>query len=375
MKFAKHIIALLFAAALLAGSVTFIVLPKKEFSENENRNLAEFPEISFDAIESGDFTSELEVYLRDHFPLRDSFMKLKTSFQFALGYKKIDSVHIGKERLFQDVALPDASGLIKSSNSLISSLENKDIKTSVILLPTASEIYKDELPSYTKCFDENKVINDILSEIECDISINPTDMLKQKSRDTNIFYHSDHHWTTTAAFYVYELFSAKAENDFSPIEEYEKEVISNEFFGSLYSTVPDDSKIDEVHTLSHPDISFKAYYTKSIMTEPSEYEYFASEFLDKKDKYCYFGGGNFPLVILENEKATADCEIAVIKDSYANAFVPFLAENYSKIYVIDPRYFVGNMTVSEYINSHEKISDVLILYGLNSINDGVTYFS
>ncbi len=384
MKITKYIIAFLFALTLFAGTVAFFLIPKKDFSENENRMLAKFPDFEFKSLENGDFTKGLENYFKDHFPCRDGFMKIKTSFQLASGYKKIEDVHIGKNRLFQDVQVPDPAIFINSSNTLFSSLDNKDITTSVILLPSAMEIYKDELPPFTSTFDQNETIDSILSSINCDVRINPTELLNEKSKNENVFYTTDHHWTTTAAFYTYEaLMQEISEAAVYPLSDYEKDVISSSFRGSLHNTVLDDSRYDEVCTLSHPDVSFTASYLKSLpfdVSEPFElisYQYFSKEALDKKDAYSYFGGGNFALVVLENTGAKTDNEVLVVKDSFANCFVPFLAENYKRIHIIDPRNWVGGISVSEYVNKDENknISDVLILYGINSLNSGVTSFS
>ncbi len=374
MKITKSIIAILFAAALLLGMGMFIFSEKKAFSENENKNLAQFPKLSFRSVESGDFTAELEEYMKDHFPARDSLMKIKTSAQLLAGYKKIGDIHIGKQRLFQQVDLPDSSSFVASAGKLFSALENKSIVKSVILLPSACEIYKEELPSFTKTIDEKAEIDSILSKISCDNAINPTDMLMAKKQENNLFYLTDHHWTTYGAFYTYELFCKALGKSSLTLDKYEPVTLSRAFKGTLYSKVLDDSRADTVIKLENESIFFDAYMTKNATKAPEPFEYFATEFLEKKDKYAYFGGGNFPLVVLESKNAQTENEIVVVKDSFANAFVPFLAENYSRIHIIDPRYFKGK-SVSAYINENPGVTDVLVLYGINSLNDGVTNFS
>ncbi len=374
MKITKSIIAILFAAALLLGMVMFVFSEKKTFSENENKNLAQFPNFSVKALESGEFTQELEEYMKDHFPLRDSLMKLKTGAQLAAGYKKIGDVHIGKDRLFQNVDIPESSSFVASSNKLFSSLENENIATSVILLPSASEIYKEELPSFTETIDEKSVIDEILSGIDCDNAINSTDMMLEKKNENNLFYLTDHHWTTYAAFYTYELFCKKTNATAQPLENYEIQTLSDSFKGTLYSTVLDDSRADTVVKFENENIEFDAFMTKNVTKAPEPFEFFAKEFLEMKDKYAYFGGGNYPLIVFESRNAKTENEIVVVKDSFANAFVPFLAENYRRVHIIDPRYFKGK-TVSSYINENKNVTDVLVLYGINSLNDGVTNFS
>ena len=353
---------------------TFIFSEKKSFSENENKNLASFPKFSIKTLENGDFTSGLEEYMKDHFPARDMLMKLKTKAQLFAGYKKISDVHIGKDRLFQNVAEPDFSSFVTSSNKLFDSIENKDIKTSVMLLPSASEIYKEELPSYTDSIDENALIGNILSQINCDLPINPTEMMVVKKAENNLFYKTDHHWTTYGAFYAYELFAKSLSCDTHPISDYDIVTISEDFKGTLYSKVLDDSRFDSVARFDADFVLFDAFMTRNVTKDPEPFEFYAEEFLCKKDKYAYFGGGNFPLVVLSSASCKNGNEIVVVKDSFANAFAPFLTENFEKVHIVDPRYFKGK-TISAYINEKEKVTSVLVLYGINSLNDGVTSFS
>ena len=122
LKITKSIIAIIFAVSVVLGMFVFVFSEKKTFSENENKNLAKFPEFTLKSLESGDFTADLEEYMKDHFPLRDRLMKLKTKAQLAAGYKRIGDVHIGKDRLFQQVDKPDASSFVASSNKLFSAI-------------------------------------------------------------------------------------------------------------------------------------------------------------------------------------------------------------------------------------------------------------
>ena len=136
----------------------------------------------------------------------------------------------------------------------------------------------------------------------------------------------------------------------------------------------DDSRADTVIKLENDNIEFESYMTKNVTKEPEPFDFYADDFLEMKDKYAYFGGGNYPLVVLESKNSEACGEIVVIKDSFANAFVSFLTENYSRVHIIEPRYFKGK-TVSAYINENKNVTDVLVLYGINSLNEGVTNFS
>jgi hypothetical protein len=55
--------------------------------------------------------------------------------------------------------------------------------------------------------------------------------------------------------------------------------------------------------------------------------------------------------------------LLVIKDSYANAFIPFLAPFYSEITVIDPRYYYDSIDA---LIADAQITDVLYLFNANT---------
>ena len=94
------------------------------------------------------------------------------------------------------------------------------------------------------------------------------------------------------------------------------------------------------------------------------------EMLQKKDKYAYFLSGNYGQVHIQNQKAASKAKgknILIIKDSFANSFVPFVTQDYENIYMVDLRYYNGDM--KSYLQEH-NITDVLVLYNIsNFISD------
>lgn len=374
MKQTKYVISVIVSAVIFLVMLFFVFGEKKEFSENENRALAEAPEFSVSSVADGSFMNDTEEYLKDHFPARDMLMKLKTRVQLAAGYRKISDVYIGKERLFQNVEQPDTARLTVSANRLFCAIDEENIRTSVLIVPTASEVYSNELPPNASAVvtDQKTLIDKMLSEIECDIAKNAAYVLENHLNDgENLFYYTDHHWTTYAALLSYNDFAQSSGLTALPPEEYEdyKTKICDNFRGTLYSKVPDDTLIDEVYRSDYPRMNFTCKSTASVIRgELLETEYYAAEWLDKKDKYAYFGNANPPLTVLENKDSVSESEIVLIKDSFANCFAPFLTVDYRRVHIIDPRYFKG-MKISNYIKKNENVTDVLILYGINSLND------
>ena len=99
---------------------------------------------------------------------------------------------------------------------------------------------------------------------------------------------------------------------------------------------------------------------------------YEESYLSKKDKYSYFLDNNHYFIEITNNEISTNEELLVIKDSYANAFIPFLVGNYKKIYVIDPRYY--KKSISEYIQQ-KKIKNVLFLYNIKTIDNDLGIIS
>lgn len=364
MKLTKYIVSVFLCVTLLSGLILFFISDKKEFSENENRMLEKFPEFSFDALQSGKYLLRLEDYMKDHLPARDALMKIKTQSQIIAGFKKINGVFIGDGRLIQKIDMPDSSIFIECTNNLFSKI-NEDITTAVILVPTASEIYKEDLPDFAQCIDEKEAIDGIMSGINCDIKPDLITAFNNAKSGGNLFYKTDHHWTTYGGMTAYSLFlesvGKTAEDNVFDIT-----TVSESFKGTLYSKVLDDSLND---TISRYDVSEVSFRCKSGNSpeDLKESDYFAPEYLSKKDKYAYFGNGNQPLIVLENENCKNNEEIVIVKDSFANCIAPLFTADYKKVHIIDTRY-MKKPKVSEYVNSIPEVSCVLVLYGLDSLN-------
>ena len=87
---------------------------------------------------------------------------------------------------------------------------------------------------------------------------------------------------------------------------------------------------------------------------------YQDEFLEKKDKYSYFLGGNHPQVEINTSTKNGKV-LLLIKDSYAHCFVPFLAAHYETILMLDPRYLVTDVAA---LAQEKGVTDLLVLYNL-----------
>lgn len=359
----RKIISVIISAIIVVFTILFIFSAKQVFSENENRYLAKFPEFNFSSLRSGEFTEKLSTYLSDHFPFRDMFMGIKTSTFKLLGNTEINGVYLGRdEYLLERYDKP------KNQDKIISTInkfaeKNQNANISFMLVPTSVEIYKDKLPSFAINYSEKEVIdyyyNNIIDNVKCINLLNPFTSLKHY---IDIYYRLDHHWTTFGAYIAYYEYCVS--NNIKPLRNIEYEQISDRFNGTLYSKTND-------YTLT-PDSIYKIkdlsddYTVKYVATNKVKNTMYEEKYLEEKDKYSYFLNNNQPIIEITNNDIDSKESLLVIKDSYANAFIPFLIGNYKKIYVIDPRYYTASIT--EYINKNE-IENILILYNIMTIDN------
>lgn len=395
----------LFLAVLCVGT---IVTPEVSFSENENRYLQEKPKLSADAVLSGRFETQAENYLNDQIIGRNFWVKTMAAVESAVGIHDINGVYLSKDKTRAVKRITESEfdwerydKNLRQVRNLKESCEKAGIAVRAMLVPTAAYIYEDALPKNAMTFDENKAFDDaedmlgdslidlrgLLGAAEAqggaslgDVSSITAAALDMKSAglgaDQGVFFRTDHHWSGYGAYLGYVGFlkahgstdAAKEKDEASSslrteIPSYEDlgmTMLSDEFYGTLYSKVLLDSlQADAVET---PAAALDADCKVTIEGKTYDSVYF-KEFLDKKDKYAVYFGGNYDKVDVEMKDTEAGKKgsILIIKDSFANSFVPFLMNDYSKISMIDTRYYRGDV---------EKLAgeydEVLVLYGIDN---------
>jgi len=357
----KKIIAVVISVMIMALSLFFMFSSPKNYSENENRYLSKFPKFNFDDLIDGKFMTNLENYFKDQFPLRDKFMGVKTTFDKLTLKTKINGVYLGKDNY-----LIEEFNKSKNEEKIIDVLNkfyenNNYINLNLMLVPTSTEINKDKLPSFVDNTGQLDMIDNIYSKINFN-TIDVYDTLMKNNKKYQMFYYLDHHWTTYGAYFAYKEYAKS--NDIEPLEitDFDIELVTNDFNGTLYSKSNDYSRESDSIYLFNRNNKLEVNYVYSEKVTDTLYE---KDYLNKKDKYSLFLDNNHPLIIITNNDIISDKEIIVLKDSYANSLIPFLVEHFKKVHVIDPRYY--NLSISSYLKENPNIKDGLILYNANTI--------
>lgn len=380
MKKVRIIITIVFIGFFVLISGVSLIIKDREFSPNENRYLAEVPELSWDNIMSGKFQDGLEDYLRDQVCFRDGWITVKTGIQKACGDTDIGGAYVGKDGYdFEKITPEDVDE--KQVNRNIKAVEDFFMtasetidkqKLSFLLVPTSGLVMQEKLPKNARLFDQAKYIDQVQKAMKDYNFVDVRDTLMDHN-DEYIYYKTDHHWTSAGACLAYDAWSERTGGEVEKEDGLAKNVVSDKFRGSLYSKILDaDSAYDEIWTYGlQKDEAFGSKDCTVTIDEKQQLDsIYDDEKLQEKDKYAYFLGGNYGQVHIQNQKAASKAKgknILIIKDSFANSFVPFVTQDCENIYMVDLRYYNGDMKA--YLQEHE-ITDVLVLYNVsNFISD------
>jgi len=356
-------ITVLFCLFIFGFGIAQFIVPDREFSEQENRFLAGFKAPTWATLQSGKFMEDFEDYITDQFPLRDGWIKLKARCEKTMGKQENNGVYLGtdKNTLFAQYTRPTLEELAKRI-SYVNKLAGKvDVPVYFALIPDKSFVWADRLPTNAPLVDDGSVIKDAAGLVSDDV--NWIDLSGALSGD-DVFYRTDHHWTTFGAYQGY-LALMTAINGSATVLDYDPTLVSDSFFGTTYSSsgagwvTP-----DEMHTIVPEGLLNVTRYPEGKPVPGSLYDLSK---LEVKDKYSMFLGGNQPLCIIENENSDGG-KLLVIRDSYCDSLAPFLGLDYSEVHLWDLRY--NRTSLKNYI-AQNGIDQVLVLYSnSNFATDG-----
>ena len=354
-------IALFFGMIIILAAAT-LIMPKADFSELENRYLAEKPSLGARQWFSGEYSADLGDYLREHFVLRSGWISLRTSLERLGGHDEVNGVYFSDGRFFEAGEPADYSRADRSVEAINAFAEGLDGKLSIMIVPTSPQIYIDRLPAYSPDPGQRRLINYVYSSLSEDIRTGDVYDRLYRAREDYIYYRTDHHWTTAGAYIAYCEFARAIGYDPVALDRIDIEHARHDFLGSLYSKVISSEAEPDTVDIYTSD-GAKVLSVRKVAADGSVTErdsvYFR-EYLDKKDKYLTFLGENVPLVEIESNAGGGS--LLIIKDSYANCFAPFLTKHFSKVTLVDLRYM---MKLSDYVDVSEY-DRVLILYNAST---------
>lgn len=354
-------LAIFFFVIIIIADVALIINHEKVFSETENRMLEQSPKITGTKLVSGKFMSQFEDFVSDQFFLRDNWIQTNLKTDIALGKKESNGVYLGKDGyLFEKTAEPDP-GKIETTVNAINDLadKNPELNHYMAIVPNATEIHPAKIPAGAPVRKQAEDIETTKKLLSNNVTfIDLIDVLKSH-QDEQLYYKSDHHWTSLGAKYAFEEIASSMRLD-GVTGEYDVKTVTENFSGTMASASGSFNTTDKIDIYIPGNI--KEYYVE-YDGDPAKYAtIYKSEALEHKDKYEVFFGGNYPKIKITTVNDNGR-NLLLLKDSYANCFVQFLLPYYDSIVVVDPRYYSED--ISKDIGSSD-ITDVLILYNENT---------
>lgn len=341
-----------------------LIVSDKEMSEEENRMLAGSPRLSWSSLVSGDFMTKYETYLADQFAGRNFWRSIKVSLSGLGGSRQEEDILIGKDDyLMEEIVSPDQDTLMENLEAIRQfAKRSRDIQTYMLLVPNAANIMRDRLPAFATVSDQSRMFAQVKRELGEDVEwLDAAEALKKHAGE-QIYYKTDHHWTSLGAFYTFSQVAEQMQIKTDVSSGFVSYPISTTFNGMLaaksgcrmdvrediYMYVPRDTDNDVV-----------VNYVDEQRKTASLYD---SSKLKTRDQYAVFLGENTSVVDIKTVSESKR-RLLLIKDSYANSFVPFLTPYFREIVLVDPRYYSG--TIEDIMDTY-RISDVLYLYSGNT---------
>lgn len=363
-KVQEKLVGIIFILTLFLFLIINVIVPDREKSVQENRMLATKPKFRLSSLISGDYDEKFEAYMDDQFVGRDMWRKLKVTVDRIGGSRLENGVYIGTNgQLLEQIEVADKNHLAANIKAIKSFSESQSkIPVRMMLVPDAANVLNHSLPSLAKPEDQTQMFSMVRKDLGDSVEWIDVSTELNKHKTEKIYYKTDHHWTTLGAFYAFQAAAPSLGIDGDLSGKYVSYTVSDSFNGMLASksgvNLGEKEQID-IYVPTEEDTDLIVDYVDEGKRSTSLYD---SSKLKEKDQYTVFLGGNSSLLDIRTV-STSTKRLLLVKDSFANSFIPFLTPYYREIVVVDPRYYSG--TINDLMDSY-RISEVLFLYSGNT---------
>jgi hypothetical protein len=395
-----HIINIVvFCSLLLLGGVASVAMKKESISVMENRKLTTFPVYSDSSLWNGKYFKQIENYYADNFPMRNKWIDFSSSFRNKFGFQSAEIKMYDEENPTDGPEKTDTVKEIAKSGPLPDDGATGEVKKRVFVFknrafemfgggPGMGKAYADVINSYNRLKIPGLQVYNLIIPVALEFEITEKYAKLQKpnrpaieniynSEDSNIkkvwaideirkhrneyiYFNTDHHWTSLGAYYGYKAFCETA--GLTPVNlDTVRSKVKPSFLGSLYRLTRDPglaTNPDSVRYYMFPD-SLNFFIGNATLGSWSRSHMYA-EGASGPNSYSVFLQGDLPIVKMETQHKNGR-KIAVVKESYGNAFSCFLINNYEKVVVVDQRYYTGDflaMLKAEGINELLFINNI-----------------
>lgn len=398
---------IIFAITLVILTAISLVLPLRPTKSNiEKRTLTKFPEFSLQAIQNGQYFEQIGTWYADTFPMREDLISYNAQIKSLYGIKTTQMIGSVRQKANAQTTTP-AKTKVKASHDKVTKRRGVDeqldniyisgdsayslygfnqsacetyaqtvsdlskrlgsqVQIYDVVVPTSSEIYLDkrtikELGGHN----EKQAINYIYKHLSKNIeAVDAYRAIDDHSKEY-LYFRTDHHWTARGAYYAYQALMEKMGKKPSKLSDYKRRSFKG-FLGTSYAYSNQAPVLKK-----HPDIvhTYQPKATNKMKYLDREGNFQDGKIIadarpyDEASKYMAFIAGDEPFEEIHNPKLHDNSSCVVIKESFGNAFVPFLVNNFENVYVVDYRYYEG--TIPNLVQA-KGIRDVIFLNNISA---------
>ncbi len=362
----KKIIGMVAGVTAVVAIVAGVILVKNIVSSNKNDSKQEVE--SQQSAQDAEGTTGTE----------QAGTETEVKEEAAVEYDKIESME--KVKVVNGVAVvgnsayelftyreSSAKAYAKAVNALAKDLDGKAEVYDMVIPLSSGITFPDNLVEKIDSTNQRNAMLSIMGMMNSQVkSVDIYDAL-MKHRKEYIYFRTDHHWTALGAYYAYTALCEEMGIEPEKLEEYETREFEG-FVGSFYNDTKNES------LKKHPDV-ITAYLPKSEakmhVTPAKGQDYDWDIIYDVSAygaslKYSTFIASDNPFTEITNQTLTDESACIVVKESFGNAFVPFLVDHYQHVYVVDYRYWQGNLSK---LAEEKKAKDVILLNNLSMIRN------
>lgn len=350
MKNRSIFTVLICGAFLLVLSLWCFFGPKQTYSESERRVLAKFPEVTWQAISSGQFAADFEEYATDGFPARDSWRCIKayTSLKL-LGQKDNNDIFLADGHISK-LEYPMNTAMLDHAISLFAQVKEKYLGDNSVYFSVIPDKNKDlaqlkiDYSAFEKYMQEGL---DFATPISISDLLTPED-----------YYYTDTHWRQEKITDVAQRLATAMGTDIS--DEYTQVTLDNPFYGVYAGQSALNCEPDTMVYLMNDTIA-------GLQVEGADAVYDLKK-ADSRDPYEMFLSGNQPVIKVTNLQNPQGKRLILFRDSFGSSVAPLLAQGYSEITLVDLRY-INSQLLDRFVDFEN--ADILFLYSTILLNNSL----
>jgi hypothetical protein len=348
-KIVKNLFGIIFTFLIITIFILNIFISDKEVSLIEKRKLHSFPLLTIHSLLSGDFSEDFNIYVKDQQIFKKELNSIASFIDYKLFLKnEVKNIVLDNESLYELLSFNETN--VRSYTNQLLKIQDiyKNNKQYTVIVPDKSFYLDKHYPN---------INNDELDQIKIDY----VDLFNLLSESD--FYKSDLHLTNQGSYKIYQYLADILDYKIVPVEFVKAK---SGFIG--YYAVKASYLITE--EINKPLSAIMDELIVSSMNSEGDFETHKGCYyddVDSNDLYSYMLDGNKAVTIITNRNSDNNKELVIFKDSYALSIAPYLAQNYSKVTLIDLRLIPATLA-DKYISEN---AEILYYYGFKSFNSNI----